>query len=321
MATLTSALTSPADAALPDPLLVNFKSVRFIFVPDAERGRVNVIAEPKLPQVELTHSIKLNGGGCGNFRAGIKADIQNTPRAARVTLTGTMPAACGERSWYLGLLSPAEYAYGLFKTLWEESGGVLRGRWRDGVPGGDARLLTSAESPALAEVIRDINKFSNNVMARHLYLTLSSELMKAPGTGDRSGRTIAQWLGEKGLDMPELVMENGSGLSRIERISAGSLGRLLVTAFGSSVMPEFMSSMPLVAVDGSMRRRLRFGSVAGQAHIKTGGLNDVSTIAGYTLDQRGRRYAVAFFVNHANAHATNAAQDEFLKWVQQGAGR
>ena len=184
-------------------------------------------------------------------------------------------------------------------------------------PPADARLLAVAESSSNAELVRDINKFSNNVMARQLYLTLGAELLKLPGRSDRSAQVVQSWLAQKNLDFPELVLENGSGLSRQERISAGSMGRLLLEAWRSAVMPELMSSLPLVAYDGTMRRRLRFESIAGQAHIKTGSLSDARTLAGYVLDQRGQRHVVVLFINHANAAAGQPAQDALLQWVYE----
>ena len=170
-------------------------------------------------------------------------------------------------------------------------------------------------------MVRDINKYSNNVMARQVYLTLSAELMGTPGSSDRSDTVIRGWLDQKGLSMPELVLENGSGLSREERISAASLGRLLVAAFRSPVMPELLASLPLVAYDGTMRRRLKFAPVAGQAHIKTGSLNGVRSMAGYVLDRTGRRRVAVFFINHANAAAGQAAQDALLRWVYESPSR
>ena len=176
-------------------------------------------------------------------------------------------------------------------------------------------MLYEAESESLAEMTRDINKFSNNVMARQLFLTLSAETLKLPGQAERSARAVKTWLAEKKIGGYELVMENGSGLSRIERASAGMLGRMLVAVYRSPVMPEFMSSMPLVAYDGTMRRRMKTRDIAGQAHIKTGSLNDVRAIGGYVLAASGKRYAVVFIVNHANAGSAQAAQDALLQWV------
>jgi D-alanyl-D-alanine carboxypeptidase/D-alanyl-D-alanine-endopeptidase (penicillin-binding protein 4) len=301
----------------PYPLLVNFKAVRFQFLPDPERGVVQVVPDPALPQLEVQSNIRLTAAGCGDWRGAIKPDIAGTLASAKVSFAGSMPAACGERSWYIGLLSHPQFVYGTFRSVWEEMGGVLRGNWREGPVPAEAKLLTSSESPPMTEVIRDINKFSNNVMARQLFLTLSAEITKLPGRADRSERAVKTWLQEKGLAMPELTMENGSGLSRIERVSARSVGQMLLQAYRSPVMPEFISSMPLLGLDGTMRRAMRAEPLSGQAHIKTGGLNGVRSIAGYVLDRRGRRSAVALIINHPNAHSAYAAQNAFLRWVYE----
>ena len=116
-------------------------------------------------------------------------------------------------------------------------------------------------------------------------------------------------------------MESGGGLPAAGPIGAWSLGRLLLAAWSSAVMPEFIASMPLVAYDGTMRRRLKYESIAGQAHIKSGSLADVRSLAGYVFDKNGRRFAVVFFVNHPHAGAAQGAMDALLRWVYEGAGR
>ena len=305
----------------PDALLLNFKAVRFQFVPDAERGTVTIIAEPKPAGLELTASVRATEGACGDWRAGIKADFQSNGGAAKASFAGSMPASCGEHNWNASLLGQPNYVYGVFRQLWEELGGTLAGTWKDGAVPADARLLATGESASNAELVRDINKFSNNVMARQLFLTLGAEVLKLPGRSDRSTQVVQSWLAEKKIECPELILENGSGLSRQERISAEHMGRLLLEAWRSAVMPELMSSLPLVAYDGTMRRRLRSESIAGQAHIKTGSLNDARTLAGYVLDKRGRRQIVVLFINHANAAAGQPAQDALLQWVYEGGER
>jgi len=171
------------------------------------------------------------------------------------------------------------------------------------------------ESPALAQVVRDMNKFSNNVMARQLFLTLGAEGAGEPATPEKADRVIREWLAGKGLSVPELILENGSGLSRSERISARNLGLLLLSSFRSPVMPELIASLPLAAVDGTMKKRLSDADVAGQAHIKTGSLTGVRSIAGYVLDAQGRRLVVVSMVNHPNAGNAQAAQDALLAWI------
>jgi D-alanyl-D-alanine carboxypeptidase/D-alanyl-D-alanine-endopeptidase (penicillin-binding protein 4) len=138
-----------------------------------------------------------------------------------------------------------------------------------------------------------------------------------PSTLTKSNNIIRQWLKSKKLNFPEFIIENGSGLSRDERIGARHLGKLLLKAFQSSVMPEFISSLPILAVDGTMKKRLNGTTVTGRAHIKTGSLNGVKTMAGYMLDKSDRRIAIVFFVNHANADKAQLAMDTLLQWVYQ----
>jgi D-alanyl-D-alanine carboxypeptidase/D-alanyl-D-alanine-endopeptidase (penicillin-binding protein 4) len=164
----------------------------------------------------------------------------------------------------------------------------------------------------LAELIRDINKYSNNVMARQLFLTLGSEASRKPASQERAQRAVSDWLASKGLDRREFVLENGAGLSRVERLTAAALARLLQSAFASPLMPEFVSSLPIVGVDGTMRRR---SGASGSAHIKTGLLSDTRAIAGYVLAASGKRYAVVAFINHPNAAAGQPALDALFNWV------
>ena len=311
--------TRPYNTA-PDALLVNFKAVTVQFVPDAETRTVRVMAEPLLPQLQLVNNLSLTDGACGDWVSRLKLDTQGNHERARLAFNGAYARDCGERTRSFSVLGHRQYALGLFNQLWKELGGVFAGSVRDGEVTPAARLLASARSQTLAETVRDINKFSNNVMARQLFLTLGAVGAGAPATAEKSSGVIKQWLAGKGLSFPELVLENGSGLSRIERISAKNLGRLLVNAFRSPVMPELMASLPLVAADGTMRKRLSGAEVAGQAHIKTGSLAGVRSIAGYVLDAQGRRVVVVFIVNHANAGNAQPVQDALLKWVYQREG-
>ena len=165
--------------------------------------------------------------------------------------------------------------------------------------------------------MRDINKFSNNVMARQVFLTLGTGMTRRPATAERSRQRIGDWLNARGLRFAELDIENGSGLSRRERISADSLNRLLLDAWKNPVMPEFVSSLPIVGIDGTMKKRLKESEATGRAHIKTGTLDGVKTAAGYALDAQGRRHAVTFLINHPKSQAGSAAIDALLVWVAQ----
>ncbi len=306
----------------PDALLLNFKSLRLQWLPDQERKTVALLVEPRPANLDIVNLVKPGPGrnGCGAWREALRADVSYHRQRARLILTGTYPLSCGEKIWHLGVLSHPDYVDGVFRQLWQELGGTLAGGLREaGVPE-QARLLASIESPPLVDVVRDINKFSNNVMSRQLYLTLGSASANATRHSQDGATAIRSWLESRELNFPELVLENGSGLSRRERLAADSLVRLLLLAWKSPLMPEFLASLPLVAVDGTMKRRLTHQGIAGQAHVKTGSLEGVKSLAGYVLDRHGRWQVVVFLVNHANAAAAQAAQDALLLWVYQGDG-
>ena len=303
----------------PDALLVNYKSLRFTFVPN-EPG-VRVFAEPALPGMELVNSLRLSEGNCPEgraFRAMIQASFRAKP--PRAEFTGAYPRLCGERELNVALYEPQEYVASMVKQLWGEMGGTWEGVVRQGQVSSAAKLLYTHESEPLAQVVRDINKFSNNVMARQLYLTLAAETRGPPARPENAERSIRELLARKGIKAPELVIENGSGLSRRERASASTLAAVLQAAWRSAVMPEFVSSLPVVASDGTMRKRLLAEGVAGNAHIKTGLLQDARSIAGYVLDRHGRRHLVVMLINHPRASAEGQpAVDAMIEWVYEGA--
>ena len=299
----------------PDALLVNFKALRLQFLPDAERQVLKIIAEPALPQVQILNNITLDNERCDDWVGRLKLTAVGDRAGARLLFSGNYSVACGEKERNYSVLGHPQYVHGLFTLLWRELGGSFSGGVRDGTAPPDVRLLLSQQTQSLAEIARDINKYSNNVMARQLFLTLGAIALGPPASNEKSARAIRQWLASRSLLIPELALENGSGLSRIERISAKSLAQLLLVAQRSSVMPEFAASLPLVAVDGTMKKRLAGADVAGQAHIKTGSLTGVRAIAGYVLDAKGRTMVVVCIINHAKAQSAPAVQDALLNWV------
>lgn len=298
----------------PDALLINFRALRFTLLPDG--GRVRLLMETPSESLRVDNRLRPGEGGCGsNWKDFIDVRLLPENSGNRLEFTGTYSPQCGEKALNLSPLPADAQAGGLFRALWKELGGTLGGQVRGGsVPAG-ARLAATHESPPLADAVRDINKFSNNVMARQVYLTLGND--GAPASAERARRRIGDWLNARGLRFAELEIENGSGLSRRERISADSLNRLLLDAWKNPVMPEFVASMPIVGIDGTMKKRLNGSEATGRAHIKTGTLDSVKTAAGYALDAQGRRYAVTFLINHPRAQAGSPAIDALLVWVAQ----
>jgi D-alanyl-D-alanine carboxypeptidase/D-alanyl-D-alanine-endopeptidase (penicillin-binding protein 4) len=302
----------------PDALLLNYKTLAVRFVPDNDNGVVNVTLDPPLADFAI-RAPALGSGACVGDNW--KDQVQEASDENAAIFNGIFPAACGEKVWYLHpyKMTGNEYFGDVFRQMWRDLGGRFDGKVVSGTVSPTARQVGEWQSVTLPEVIRDINKFSNNVMARQVLLTLAANVgaqdLAAPADTDTGARVIQEWLGGKGIQAPELVVDNGAGLSRIGRVSAATLGRILLSAFQSSTMPEFISSMPLVGYDGTMRKRLQGRDVAGQAHIKTGSLNDVRAIAGYVLAASGKYYVVVFLINHPKAIAGQAAQDALIQWI------
>jgi D-alanyl-D-alanine carboxypeptidase/D-alanyl-D-alanine-endopeptidase (penicillin-binding protein 4) len=325
----------------PDAMLINFNTLRLRYIPDG--GSLRVVSEPPLDGITLENKLTPSASNfnCDNW----DDQFSVQPNGDSVVLQGDYPVGCGEREQNLSVMPHTRYVGALFRAVWKELGGTLQGKELEGTLGENAKLFSVHRSEPLSAVIRDINKFSNNVMARQLFLTLGesmpspletdTSIMKTqsgasattafPSRSERAGHmsiersilTIQSWLGRNELQFPELVLENGAGLSRKERISVAHMAELLEHAALHPLSAELQSSLPILGVDGSVKKRLRESSSASHAHLKTGTLEGVKTIAGYVRSNSGREWVVVFFINHPYAKQGQDAQDALIEWVQQ----
>ena len=296
--------------ASPDALLVNYKSQVMTFVPDAAAGLARIQYDPPMAGVQRQTSVVLAapGADCGDWRGALKAELADP---ARIAFQGVFPASCGERVWPIAPSDPRGFAARAVEGMWRELGGKLTGSVRDGkVPAG-LKPAFVASSPALAEVVRDVNKYSNNVMAQQVFLTLALGTKGTPATFDGAREALRRWWQLRFGDTDQPVADNGAGLSRDARITAQGLARMLQSAWASPVMPELVSSLPIAGVDGTLRR----SQARGAAHLKTGSLRDVMAIAGYVHGASGRRYVLVAMVNHANAGAARPVLDALTDWA------
>jgi D-alanyl-D-alanine carboxypeptidase/D-alanyl-D-alanine-endopeptidase (penicillin-binding protein 4) len=301
--------------AEPSAFLVNGRntSIKFVAIGD----RVVVSQEFELPEVQIINKMNLSQGACGEWRSRFGYIVEQKEHASIVTFSGFFSPECGERYLELSVLDDEKYAFYTFKKLWQQLGGKFSGSLKiQELPVNATKILEQVSEP-LGYVIRDINKWSNNLMARQLLLTLAAEKVGLPAHEAKGEMAIKAWLAQKNLQFDELVIENGSGLSRIERISAQHLGQLLVSAYNSAIMPELLASLPILGQDGTIKKRLNGSQVDGRARIKTGSIDGVSAIAGYVIDSQNKHHVVVMLVNHARAGASRDAQDALIEWVYQ----
>jgi D-alanyl-D-alanine carboxypeptidase/D-alanyl-D-alanine-endopeptidase (penicillin-binding protein 4) len=280
---------------------------------------------PALPGLTVVSRMTLNDKRCEDWNEDWKpAGIARGPDGTTIELHGAFPRGCTQRAG-LQLIDRNELAERLFRGLWEGLGGRWVGRVREGTAAAGSRVLARRESRPWGEVLRNLNKYSDNIQARLLYLMLGVPAMAAnpdATTAQLAGRAVRGWLANKSIPDAGLVLDNGSGLSRSERITAWQLASVLKVAHASRYAPDLAMSLPVAGVDGSMRNRLKDSPAAGWARLKVGGLRNVSSIAGYVDDELGRPWAVVAFINHDAAikarPALDALVDHIVRWGPHG---
>jgi D-alanyl-D-alanine carboxypeptidase/D-alanyl-D-alanine-endopeptidase (penicillin-binding protein 4) len=284
---------------LPDALMVNFQSVDFNLAADAETHRVDIVAIPAPVNLEVDNHIRYVPGRCDGAAARVDFKVAS-PEWDRVIFSGALSPHCTQRTIARILLQPATYAFGTFVELWRESGGVFEGKMRIEATPADAKPLYTFDSLSLAEIVRLTNKHSNNLMARHLLLTLGKERYGVPGTLEKGAVAMADWSRERGFDLSGVDIDNGSGLSRTTHITVLQMAKILSAAYHSPFAPEYLASFPLAGMDGTLRSRMK-NSPAGAIRLKTGHLDSVSGVAGYVTASSGKTFVLVSLVNNARA--------------------
>lgn len=314
---------------IPDSLLLNMNLGQFDIASDDKSTSVRMT--PMLDGVTVVADMALIETGCANWDDGWKPPTltRHNDGGVQIHLNGTFPKNC-TASTELNMLDKNEFVERLFRSLWRTLGGSFSGHVIESSDIQTAtRVLATHRSHPLAEVIRDINKPSDNALARLLYLTLGARLGRMPtldantlnrvGTLANAEQEIRAWFAEHKIDDIGLVLDNGSGLSRSERITPSQMTALLMAGVRSNWAPEFLASLPIAGLDGTMRRRLRDSAVAQRARLKTGTLKNVVALAGYVPDGNNELCVVAAFINHplAGSSVAEPILDALIDWVSK----
>ena len=298
----------------PHAAMVNFKSVKISVWSEGGR-KVRIQTEPRFPEKEVIQRVQLVQGGCATTR--VSARMESTGKGAepRLTVSGVLGKQCNGVDFYVSVMDHARFAMTAFRAAWEGVGGVMKAKLQSGATPDHARTLVHWESPRpLIELVADINKMSNNPMTRQLFLNLSANGGR-PATREESSQAVKAYLASRGLVFPELVLDNGSGLSRTERISAKSLASLLTDGLSGPDAQTWVETLPAAGIEGTMRNRMRDTVLEGRAWLKTGSLDDVRALAGYIRSAEGRWIVFAAMVNDPQAARAKPAMDSLVKWA------
>jgi D-alanyl-D-alanine carboxypeptidase/D-alanyl-D-alanine-endopeptidase (penicillin-binding protein 4) len=297
----------------PQGLLLNFNAMLFKFSPDPALGVVKIESEPPLANMQWPSTAPLSAGPCQDWRGQLRGDFS---KPDSVQFLGAYPAACGEQKWPVAYVQPMTFGPRMVQAMWAQAGGKLKGHVRNGKIPAQATLWHEAAALPLLDIVADINKFSNNVMAQQWVLTLSSQ--PGPGNFEASRSVVLRWWQQQFPTHALPVLDNGSGLSREERSNALALAALLEWAAQSPIGAALHNSLAIAGVDGTVARlkdRQPKALAIGRAYLKSGSLRDVASLAGYVDGLSGQRYVFVVVVNHPNANAARPAFDKLLEWT------
>ena len=315
-------------------LMFNFQATRFLFKPKLKpatesknnekkknkkkakskiQGTVDITPLPKINNFKFINKVKLVSGKCrkSHYRPKFSTNSKGV-----LVIKGKYAAACKQNFILRAVSKPHHHIFNAFRDFWQDLGGTINGNVRLGKVSADDENFHVYSSPTLGEQMRLINKWSNNVMTKQLLLTLGAKKIAAPGSWDKGRVAVINTLKNNDINTQGIRLENGSGLSRTAKISARQMGQLLETAFRDPLMPEFMASMSLSGVDGTLVNRFRKSDMRGRSHMKTGTLDFVTSIAGYMLNRQGKRLAIVIQHNGKRTGAGRGAkiQDALLRW-------
>ena len=320
---------------IPDALLTHSNLLRVEL--RASASELSVVMLPELEQVSVKADLQLTDAPCASWEKDWRTpELRRRGDQITVVLHGRYPRNCN-KSTSLDVLDHHDFLARLLRAQWRKLGGSLSGDVREAETAGlapDSRLLAEHQSRSLPEVLRDVNKNSDNTVARTVYLMLGSlqadaALGSKPLPADdsvastpmRADLAIRSWLQAQRISADGLVLDNGSGLSRLERATPAQMAAVLQAGLRSPWMPEFLATLPIAGTDGTMRKRLKDSPAARRARIKTGTLNGITAIAGYVYDAANQPCVVVAFLNdeHVAGGAGRNVLDGLIEWVARSA--
>jgi D-alanyl-D-alanine carboxypeptidase/D-alanyl-D-alanine-endopeptidase (penicillin-binding protein 4) len=329
----TLAERSPDSAV--DPRTYNVGKL-LVTIEPAVGERATVTIRPRPANVRVVNDVFMGDGGCAAWARWKTAEEAGSGPPLQLWVRGRWRADCdAEDIAYvappagahlapeLGAARPQPIAAPrLVAALWAETGGTLQGRVVErsvAAPLPRRAAWSSELLTPVGEVLREMNKTSNNEAARTVLLSLASARDGAGGL--RAGALKAAqermraWLRGQGLRDGDITVVLGSGQSRAERGKPRAVVELLRRAWRSAESQTLVASLPIAGVDGTLVHRMTNGAATGQAYLKTGTLSDTRALAGYVRAKSGRVYAVSLIVTDRDAAKGTPALDSLVEWV------
>ncbi len=301
---------------IPDALHLNGSLLDFEL--QAAANGVAARTLPALPGLSVDASaMTLSDRLCKDWDEDWKpAAVQPAGDGWALKLQGAFPAGCHQRA-PLQIVDRQWLVTHAVRQLWAELGGTLGAGDVEAAAPADAVVLATHRGRPLAEVLRGVMKRSDNALIRLIYLQLGAQAAKGDEpTLVAAERVVRGWLAGHGVDAAALVLDNGSGLSRSERVSPALLAGVLRAGQRGAQAPELLGTLPIAGLDGTLSRRLKDSPASGQARLKTGTLRDAVGLAGFVPDAGGRPWVFVALLNHPEAaRKGRPVLDALVNWV------
>ena len=284
------------------PSAITLQSNTINFKLSTQKNKIKVIADPNINNMFINENLRISNRKCGNWKSHLKIITSKKNDKNSVKFLGGFSKRCNEKEIDLAILDPSLYFFEVFKDLWNKNGGFFDGSYikQDREDLSKVHLYTHFSRP-LSELIRDVNKYSLNLMARNLMLTVIKEKNDIKPTEDMVNFYIQTWLKEKGLLHKGLFIDNGAGLSRKIQISTNQLLLILQNIYNDPFMPEMIASFPIASIDGTLKNKMKRTKFSRNGHFKTGSLKNVVGIAGFFLSDKKEMKSFVFIMNHEEA--------------------
>ncbi len=243
-----------------------------------------------------------------------KPAVVREPGSRLIRLSGSLPVGAQPRHLTIAIEEPAEYAAALLTRLLEARGVQIHGAARArhsgdpallGANGSTETILAGRTSEPLAEEIRHVNKNSLNLHAE-LLLLLAAHEKSGTTTREDAVKFAADFYKAAGIADGDVVLTDGSGLSRRDLVTPRAIVQLLNYAATQSWGEIYRSSLPVAGEDGTLSDRMKNTAAAGRIFAKTGTVEHVVALSGYATTTRGAHLIFSIFGNNNSLHAQTA---------------
>jgi D-alanyl-D-alanine carboxypeptidase/D-alanyl-D-alanine-endopeptidase (penicillin-binding protein 4) len=287
-------------------IVVDDNTVALTLTPGEQAGNaVQAAMTPATPDFTLENDVTTSA-------AEVKSDLTLTrePGANLVVVKGSLPAKSAPRKLILAIEEPALHAAALLKRLLEERGvkvaGIARARHDHAEPAGDPVVLAEHVSVPLGDAVKLTNKISQNLHTEMLLRTVARQ--NGPwATPDDLMKVPADFYTAAGIAPGDVIQVDASGLSRHDLVTPRAIVTLLGFAQKQPWFATYYASLPVAGVDGTLEDRMKNTLAVGRIHAKTGSVEHVRTLSGFTETPGGRRLIFSFLSNNQGGKSHEAA--------------